>query len=233
MKKFFNNLNGWQRVFTLLVLIWIPVFLFFNWEFPPTTNEIPADFRASIVKEELKKVLPKKAFDPDIFLTERSRAEGLALLNNTEYLNSTQGTKRALFNKLIASDGAYINANEATKEAIRSRFGIKGIDLLKNSQEGIVDPFKVEQILRDVKSTASSREYVYEMDDGTYIESQQYSEADIKESYVKVKAKLKHDDQITLLTAIFNKMLILILPLVAIYGLGWIFGWIYRGFSKG
>jgi hypothetical protein len=95
MKEFFNNLNGWQRVFTLLVLIWIPVFLFFNWEFPPTTNEIPADFRASIVKEELKKVLPKKAFDPDIFLTERSRAEGLALLNNTEYLNSTQGTKRA------------------------------------------------------------------------------------------------------------------------------------------
>ena len=60
-----------------------------------------------------------------------------------------------------------------------------------------------------------------------------FSEADIKEAYVKVKAKLKHDDQITLLTAIFNKMLILILPLVAIYGLGWIFGWIYRGFSKG
>ena len=53
------------------------------------------------------------------------------LLGNTDYETANIATKNAIFEKFAKDDPNFINANEATKEAIRDRFGIsqRAIDL--------------------------------------------------------------------------------------------------------
>lgn len=46
------------------------------------------------------------------------------LLSTPAYLKANHLTKRYIFEKNVATDESYISANEATKEAIRKRFGI-------------------------------------------------------------------------------------------------------------
>ena len=47
----------------------------------------------------------------------------LEILNDPNYVNANQATKEAIFNKYSATDSNYTDANDATKEAIRQRFG--------------------------------------------------------------------------------------------------------------
>jgi hypothetical protein len=46
------------------------------------------------------------------------------ILNDPNYVNANEATKEAIFNKYSAIDENYTGANEATKDAIRQRFGV-------------------------------------------------------------------------------------------------------------
>jgi hypothetical protein len=48
----------------------------------------------------------------------------LEILNDPNYVNANEATKEAIFNKYSAQDKNYSDANEATQAAIRNRFGI-------------------------------------------------------------------------------------------------------------
>ena len=48
----------------------------------------------------------------------------LEILNDPNYVNANQATKEAIFNKYSATDSNYTDANDATKEAIKKRFGM-------------------------------------------------------------------------------------------------------------
>jgi len=48
----------------------------------------------------------------------------LEILNDPNYTNANQATKKAIFDKYSAQDQNFTGANEATKNAIRQRFGI-------------------------------------------------------------------------------------------------------------
>jgi hypothetical protein len=48
------------------------------------------------------------------------------LLNDPDYVNANEATKAAIFTKYAPSDEAYTKANAATQAAIRSRFGVEG-----------------------------------------------------------------------------------------------------------
>ena len=48
----------------------------------------------------------------------------LEILQDPNYVNANEATKEAIFNKYSAQDKNYTDANDATKEAIRTRFGI-------------------------------------------------------------------------------------------------------------
>ena len=48
----------------------------------------------------------------------------LEILNDPNYVNANEATKEAIFNKYSAQDKNYSGANEATQEAIRNKFGI-------------------------------------------------------------------------------------------------------------
>jgi hypothetical protein len=48
----------------------------------------------------------------------------LEILNDPNYVNANQATKEAIFNKYSATDPNYTDANDATKEAIKKRFGM-------------------------------------------------------------------------------------------------------------
>jgi hypothetical protein len=48
----------------------------------------------------------------------------LEILNDPNYVNANEATKEAIFNKYSAQDTNYSSANEATQAAIRSKFGV-------------------------------------------------------------------------------------------------------------
>jgi hypothetical protein len=48
----------------------------------------------------------------------------LEVLNDPNYVNANEATKQAIFDKYSAQDDNYVNANDATKDAIRQRFGV-------------------------------------------------------------------------------------------------------------
>lgn len=48
----------------------------------------------------------------------------LEILNDPNYVNANQATKEAIFNKYSVTDPNYTDANDATKEAIKKRFGM-------------------------------------------------------------------------------------------------------------
>ena len=48
----------------------------------------------------------------------------LKILNDPNYINANQATKQAIFNKWAPLDPNYTSANEVTKNAIRQRFGL-------------------------------------------------------------------------------------------------------------
>lgn len=48
----------------------------------------------------------------------------LEILKDPNYVNANEATKEAIFNKYSAQDKNYTDANDATKEAIRTKFGI-------------------------------------------------------------------------------------------------------------
>lgn len=50
--------------------------------------------------------------------------DALQILESPDYINANPATKRAIFDKHIASTPDYANANEATQGAIRQRFGL-------------------------------------------------------------------------------------------------------------
>ena len=48
----------------------------------------------------------------------------LEILQDPNYVNANEATKDAIFNKYSAQDKNYADANDATKEAIRTKFGV-------------------------------------------------------------------------------------------------------------
>ena len=48
----------------------------------------------------------------------------LEILKDPNYVNANEATKEAIFNKYSAQDKNYVDANDATKEAIRTKFGV-------------------------------------------------------------------------------------------------------------
>ena len=53
-------------------------------------------------------------------------ADLLEILNDPNYVNANEATKEAIFNKYSAQDKNYTGANEATQAAIRNKFGVAG-----------------------------------------------------------------------------------------------------------
>ena len=53
-------------------------------------------------------------------------ADLLEILNDPNYVNANEATKEAIFNKYSAQDKNYTGANEATQAAIRNKFGVEG-----------------------------------------------------------------------------------------------------------
>jgi hypothetical protein len=47
-----------------------------------------------------------------------------SILNDPNYVNANEATKRAIFDKFSAQDTNFTNANPATQEAIRVKFGV-------------------------------------------------------------------------------------------------------------
>ena len=66
----------------------------------------------------------------------------LEILNDPNYVNANQATKDAIFNKYSVQDTNYTEANEATKEAIRAKFGVGGAAPV----EAIADTRKAEDV---------------------------------------------------------------------------------------
>lgn len=48
----------------------------------------------------------------------------LDIKNNPDYLNANEATKQAIFDEYSKDDPDYVNANSATKDAIRREFGL-------------------------------------------------------------------------------------------------------------
>ena len=50
-----------------------------------------------------------------------------SILKDPNYINANDATKQAIFNKHVGSDPNYVNANDATKQAIQQKWGLGGI----------------------------------------------------------------------------------------------------------
>ena len=50
----------------------------------------------------------------------------LEILNDPNYINANDATKKAIFDRYAPQDQNYTGANEATQFAIRQRFGVEG-----------------------------------------------------------------------------------------------------------
>ena len=60
------------------------------------------------------------------------------ILNDPNYVNANDITKKAIFDKYSATDPNFTNANEVTQNAIRQRFGVIGAP--PQTQEQIFKP---------------------------------------------------------------------------------------------
>lgn len=65
----------------------------------------------------------------------------LEVLNDPNYVNANEATKQAIFDKYSAQDDNYVNANDATKDAIRQRFGVIPVGGVSESPANTSNPF--------------------------------------------------------------------------------------------
>ena len=85
-------------------------------------------------------------------------ADASEILKDPAYINANEATKRAIFDKHIASDPAYAEANEPTRLAIQQKFGLtSGEGMPKERtmlQEIMQVPAGIYQGFKDVTDTA-------------------------------------------------------------------------------
>ena len=70
-------------------------------------------------------------------------ADASEILKDPEYANANEATKRAIFDKHIASDPAYADANEPTRLAIQQKFGLassEGMPKTRTPEWGVENP---------------------------------------------------------------------------------------------
>jgi len=61
------------------------------------------------------------------------------ILSSPEYLNANEETKKAIFDKHIATDPSYSDATPETQQAIQQRFGVVGKEKSKEPTSAISD----------------------------------------------------------------------------------------------
>lgn len=245
MKSFLNSLNGWQRLFVLLAIVWLPIFIATDSPLPVGFDAMPKPIRSAIATKAIDEALARKGFDPDAFLNRYSvDRKALALLENSSYLSANQSTKRFLFDNIVAVDPAFVSANEPTKEAILARFGIHATDDERRPSSDYFDDGLARKIAKEIGLIVPenpfaiyTREFwavtpfVYRMDDGTEVTS--YSqESAVRDAYKTVVIQLRSDYQKLVVTAVVGKTLGYLIPLVALYCLGALVGWVHKGFSR-
>lgn len=157
MKGFLNSLNGWQRLFVLLAIVWLPIFIATDSPLPVGFDAMPNPIRSAIATKEVDRILPKPSFD--------------------------------------LSTARPVTPQEAVE-------------------------------------TWNSAPFVYRMDDGTEVTS--YSqESAVRDAYNTVVIQLRSDYQKLVVTAVIGKTLGYLIPLVVLYCLGALVGWVCKGFARG
>jgi len=181
MKRFLNSLNGWQRLFVLLAIVWLPIFIATDSPLPVGFDAMPKEVRSVIATKAIDEALTRKGVDPDAFLNRYSvDRKAIALLENSSYLSADQPTKKFLFDNIVAVDPAFIRANEPTKKAILARFGIRAAEEASEPLGKHFDHALARTIANEIGLIVPqnpfaifSREswwtapFVYTMDDGT------------------------------------------------------------------
>lgn len=64
----------------------------------------------------------------------------LDIRDDPDYINANQATKQAIFDQYSKDDPDYVNANSATQAAIRQEFGLSGPSITKQSEPSPVAP---------------------------------------------------------------------------------------------
>lgn len=73
----------------------------------------------------------------------------------------------------------------------------------------------------------------FRMDGGALVTAWEgYTLEDVKLAYVISNNEISNKRRLEYIRALFKQFLFYIIPLLVIYLLGWMFGWIYRGFRK-
>jgi len=231
-----STLNGWQRLFVLFSALWLVVFVLVDHDLPVSYKDISPSFHKDVVADRMNSFMPKKPFDPDKYITEKSSIKARAIVSSPEYQKANQATKQAIFDKLIVTDKNYVNADTVTKKAIRDRFGVQDNPAWRyDKNESIVDL----TIVNNVIALAQSKNVppddlisVYTSPDGIYFESSYHTEDEIAKAYAEATKSLDREHTINVIKSIAYKILIYILSIVFVYLVGWLIAWVIKGFKK-
>jgi len=236
MKLNTSNLNGWQRLFVLFSVFWLVIFILINHELPQNYRDSTGEFYKLVVSGRMSEFMPKRSFDPDKFLTDKSSIKARAIVSSPEYQKANQGTKQAIFEQLVTTDKNYINANKVTKKAIRDRFGIEDNPAwMYDKQKSIVDPFTLANVVALVSSKnlpPDDLSTIYKSPDGIYFESSYHTEEEMAKAYAEATKSLDRDYVIDVIKSIAYKILVYIFSIAFIYLVGWLIAWVIKGFKK-
>ena len=236
MKINLSNLNGWQRLFVLFSLIWLVIFLSFAHDLPPSYRDLTGGFSKDVISGRMSEYMPKKSFDPDKYITDKSSIKARAIVSSPEYQKANQGTKQAIFEQLVATDKNYINADKVTQKAIRDRFGIEDNPAwMYDKQKSIVDP----TIVNNVVALAASKNVppddlvnVYTSPNGVVFESAYHSKEEMAKAYAEAIKSLDRDYILDVVKSIAYKIFVYILSITFMYLVGWLIAWVIKGFRK-
>ena len=233
---FFNRLNGWQRLFTLLSLLWLPIFSLSAWHgLPVPPSDLPDDLYASAITTEMKSYLRKQEFNPDKYLAEKKAVGAKCIINSNDYKSANQGTKRFIFNYLIEKKLSYVTADDVEKKAIRDYLKITDEDLREGSKinEAFVDPDVADKVIANVNRNFQKDNCDVKIEiEGRYYSASGHSLDEIKMAHQLAKDILQKNYYVELTQFFGVRIFQFFLSLMLVYGFGWMIAWVRKGFAK-
>lgn len=235
--QFLNHLNGWQRLFTLVVVIATLVFMSLTYEDLERINspsELPDSVHRQLINNEIEKILPEKLPNPNDSAREKIAFLNKNLLKKLSYVSESQGTKRAAYQYFIKQLPFYDYLDKNNKESIEEAFGLVGVNLLAKNSDLVVNYYALERIKNEINlaiKMPSAATIQFKMDDGRWFSYYGYSQSEISAAYKQASKALKYDYYLILIKTFFYKLLVFVFLIIALYFLGSMLGWVYRGFK--
>jgi hypothetical protein len=236
--QFLNHLNGWQRLFTLVVVIATLVFMSLTYEDlerVDSPSELPDSVHRKLINNEIEKILPEKLPNPNDSAREKVVFLNENLLKKLSYVSESQGTKRAAYQYFRKQLSYYDYLDKKTNESIEEAFGIVGADLLVKNSDLVVNLYALERIKNEINlaiKLPSAATIQFKMEDGRWFSYYGYSQSEISAAYKQASKALKYDYYLILVKTFFYKLLLFIFLIITLYFLGWMLGWVYRGFKS-